>query len=128
MEFMNARVAEPDERWDGNAEDLIHEREKLYADFTLLRSATIKSIKPEENWKLFLDRRWHQYAEVGFTFSPAKAPAWAAFWKQRTVKASLVFHVELLQYTRLSVKTAKQKLRQLAEKAEAADEVLGGVT
>ncbi len=125
LEFMNERVAEPDERWKGSPEDLIHEREKLYADFTLLRASVVKNLK-EEKWKAFLDRRWHQYAELGFTFSPHAKPEWCAFWKNRLIKAPLSFHVGLVQYTRHSVKTTKQKLRQLAEKAEKTDEVVGG--
>ena len=68
------------------------------------------------------DRRWHQYAENGFTFHPDDL-AWSAFFKMRIKKETVVFMTQLPAYTDLAVATTKQKLRELAEKATKADTV-----
>ena len=129
LTFMTKRVGEEDERWQGTPAGLIVQREKIYADFTLLRSAQVRLLKGQD-WKDFLDRRWEQYAECGFNFKPPNMQSWTDFWKKaRTTpaKAALEKQTALPAYTRKAVQTTKQKLRALAKQAEDGDKVLDRV-
>ena len=123
LKFMRDRVAEPEGRWDGCREDLIALRERVYADFTLLRSAQVVALSFEQ-WKGFLDRRWHQFVSKKFTMNPTDDSLWVAFWKDRTKANVLVFHTTVPIFCDAAVRTTKQKLRILATQAEKSDEVM----
>jgi len=97
------------------------ERERIFADFTLLRSKQMVDLT-DQAWMDLQDRRWHQYCEAGFSFTP-QDQLWAAYFKCRMKKETLLFHTLIPAYTRLAVETTKQKLRELAEKATKADKV-----
>ena len=122
---MRVRLGERDPSYqhltEGTPEEEIAEREKIFADFTLLRSKQFTDL-PEQAWMDLQDRRWHQYCEAGFSFTPPD-PLWAAYFKSRMKKDTLIFQTLLPAYTSLAVETTKQKLRELAEKATKADKV-----
>lgn len=123
LKFMRDRVAEPEPRWTGCREDLIALRERVYADFTLLRSAQMVALS-SELWEGFLDRRWHQFASQGFTMNPTGDSLWVDFWKNRTKASVLSFHTALPPFCDAAVRTTKQKLRKLAIQAEKSDKVM----
>lgn len=123
LKFMRDRVAEPEQRYTGCRDDLIVLRERVYADFTLLRSAQMVALGFEQ-WKGFLDRRWHQFASHGFTMNPGGDPLWVEFWKNRTKANVLLFHTTLPPFCDAAVRTTKQKLRILATQAEESDKVM----
>ena len=125
IKFMNERVAALDGRWDGELPELTLEKEKVYADYALLRTTPLKAFSFED-WARFLDRRWNQYADVGFTYSPTetKWAAWKEFWKGRIEAQKVAFHTDLLAYSDSATQATKQKLRVLAEKAHQAEKVL----
>ena len=50
VKFIGQRVGSIDERWSGTQAELIAQKERLYADFKLLRSAQLTCMK-EEEWK-----------------------------------------------------------------------------
>ena len=99
----------------------IAERNRIFADFTLLRSKQMVELA-DQAWMDLQDRRWYQFCELGLTFTPAD-PLWTAYFKNRLKKDTLAFHTTLPAYTSLAVSTTKQKLRVLAVKAEKADKV-----
>ena len=104
----------------------IAEREKVFCNFTLLRSKQMTTLK-EQEWMDFLDRRWRQYSEYcRFSFGVG-LPVWEAFWKNQTTKATIEFHVSLVSHCAMVVTTVKQKLRDLAERSAKADTVCGSV-
>ena len=119
---MRERVGQSDTRWQGTAAELVATREKVYCDFTILRASQVTSLS-EEEWKLFMDRRWNQFALCGFTMTPPHPSPWLEFWRTRHAKKTLEFHTKLPAYTRKAVAATKQKLRELADKARAADKV-----
>ena len=124
LDFMRSRVGQHDPLYPLNKQHEIAEREKVFCNFTLLRSKTMTTL-PEQEWMDFLDRRWRQYSEFcGFSFG-ANDPAWAAFWKPQLIRATIEFHASIVPYCALAVITVKQKLRELAEKAVKADAVCG---
>ena len=124
VDFMGTRVAGIDGRWEGETADLVTEKEKVYADYALLRTTNFKAL-PFEDWAKFLDRRWDQYADVGFTYSPTDPVhvMWKEFWNKRIDKEKVAFHIGLLAYTENAVMATKQKLRVLAEKADRVQKV-----
>ena len=124
IKFMRQRIVAIDGRWEGELADLVAEKEKVYADYALLRTTNLKAFTFAE-WARFLDRRWDQYAEVGFTYSPTLPihVMWRDFWSNRVQKDKVAFHTGLLAYTAHAVQAAKQKLRVLGEKAGRAEKV-----
>ena len=120
---MRERVARTHDGWEGTHQELVTMRERIYADFTLLRSASVTALDIE-TWKAFLDRRWKQFVKAGFTMTPGASSPWSDFWKKRATAAVLRFHTSLPDYCVRAASTTKQKLRELAEKAHASDLVL----
>ena len=123
LKFMRERVAEPERRWAGCRDDLIALRERIYADFTLLRSSQMFALSIPQ-WKDFLDRRWHQFASQEFTMNPVGDSLWVDFWKNRTKAHVMLFHTTLPPFCDAAVRTTKQKLRILATQAEKSDKVM----
>jgi len=127
LDFLRDRVGEHDPLYPLNKQHEIAEREKVFCNFTLLRSKTLTTL-PEQGWMDFLDRRWRQYSEFcGFSFG-ANDATWAAFWKPQVIRATVEFHASLVPYCALVVITVKQKLRDLAERSVKADKVCGSVS
>jgi hypothetical protein len=120
---MRERVAEDDPRFEDTKEELIAAKERIYADFHLLRTRAMGALSIE-NWKAFLDRRWHQFAKEGFTMTPPAPSLWGEYWKNRGVAKNVNFHTSLLIYTLSAANTMKQKLRNLATQALEMDTVL----
>ena len=122
--FMRNRLGERDPSYaklrDGTAEEEITEREKIYADFTLLRSKPMIDLS-DAAWMDLQDRRWRQYCHVGFSFTPDGD--WKVYMRNRLIKNCQVFQCDIPAYTKLAVETAKQKLRVFADKADKADKV-----
>jgi hypothetical protein len=123
LEFMRERVARTHEGWEGTHQKLITMRERIYADFGLLRAASVTCL-PIKTWKAFLDRRWKQFVDLGFTMTPSASSPWSDYWKKRATASVLRFHTSRPVYCERAASTTKQKLRELAEKAHASDLVL----
>ena len=133
VRFIGQRVGSIDERWSGTQAELIAHKERLYADFKLLRSAQLTRMG-EEEWKAYLDRRWEQFAKCDFTFRPkdSRLRLWPAYWaaaKATAAKNAMQVQTILPSYTARAVQTTKIKLGKLAKKAKDGDKVLrcGGV-
>ena len=120
---MRERVAEDDQRWDETQEELIIAKERIYADFNLLRTKAMGALSVA-NWKAFLDRRWDQFAKAGFTMTPPAPSLWGEYWKNRGGAKVVSFHTSLIDYTLAAANTMKQKLRNLATQALEMDKVL----
>ena len=125
VKFMLERVAEDDPLYPRSKDNQIAEREKVFCNYTLLRSQGVSQL-PEQAWKDFFDRRWRQFALSGYLVL-SEDPKWAAYWKHQTVKATLDFHVKLPLFCTLVVSATKQKLRDLAERSLAQDKVCRSV-
>jgi hypothetical protein len=126
LEFLRTRVADHDQRWTGTYSALVDVKQRVYTDFTFLRVKCVTDL-PLEDWKVFLDRRWHQFAECGFSFVGTQAfpmdKEWKEYWTGRAESKPLAIHIALVKYTTFLASSVKQKLRVHADSATAVDKV-----
>jgi hypothetical protein len=123
LSFLAEKVEIPDDRLKDDNATMTELKEKVYCDFTLLRSQPMGKLSFSD-WKAYLNRRWEHFVFMGGKFNPAGLVQWRSFYgsaKDGRSKKVVCFGIECMKYCSMAITSTKQMMRLLAEKADAFD-------